>query len=179
MKANSLRELLNHELQDLFDAEKQILKALPKMEKAASATELKNAFRQHYGQTENHVSRLERVFETLGSKAKEGDCKGIAGIIKEGNDLIKLDSDPEVKDAALITGAQRVEHYEIAAYGTVRTWAHLLGYQDAEQLLQETLDEEKETDLKLNEIAAGINIEAAHGEAVEPSRTRTGARRVA
>jgi ferritin-like metal-binding protein YciE len=179
MKANSLRKLLDHELQDLYDAEKQILKALPKMEKAASATELQNAFRQHFSQTENHVSRLEQVFEVLGAKAKEGDCKGIAGIIKGGNNLIKLDSDPEVKDAALITGAQRVEHYEIAAYGTVRTWAHLLGHQEAEQLLQETLDEEKETDMKLNEIAEGINVEAAHGEAIEPPRTRTGTRRVA
>jgi ferritin-like metal-binding protein YciE len=179
MKANSLRELLNHELEDLYDAEKQILKALPKMEKAAAATSLQNAFRQHFNQTENHASRLEQAFEILGAKAKEGDCKGIAGIIKEGNDLIKLDSEPEVKDAALITGAQRVEHYEIAAYGTVRTWAHRLGYQEVEQLLQETLDEEKETDMKLNEIAEGINVEAAHGEAVEPTPTRTGRDRVA
>jgi ferritin-like metal-binding protein YciE len=147
--------------------------------KAASASGLQNAFRQHFNQTENHASRLEQAFEILVAKAKEGDCKGIPGIIKEGNDLIKLDSDPEVKDAALIIGARRVEHYEIAAYGTVRTWAHLLGYQEAEQLLQETLDEEKETDMKLNEIAEGINVEAAHGEAVEPSPTRTGRGKVA
>jgi ferritin-like metal-binding protein YciE len=173
-----LRELLDHELEALYDAQKQILKGLPKMEKAASAGELQNAFRQHCNQTENHVSRLEQVFEVLGAKAKEGDCKGIAGIVKEGNDLVKLDSDPEVKDAALITGAQRVEHYEIAAYGTVRTWAQLLGFQEAQQLLQETLDEEKEADLKLNQIAEGINIEAAHGEAGEPARPRS-TRRVA
>jgi ferritin-like metal-binding protein YciE len=104
MKANSLREFLNHELEDLYDAEKQILKALLKMEEAASASGLQNAFRRHFNQTENHVSRLEQAFENLGAKAKEGDCKGVAGIIQEGNDLIKLDSDPEVKDAALITG---------------------------------------------------------------------------
>jgi ferritin-like metal-binding protein YciE len=177
MKAKSLSELFNHELEDLYDGENQIINALPKMAKAASDTELQNAFKEHLNQTRNQVSRLEQVFEILGAKAKEGDCKGMAGLIKEGNDLIKLDSDPEVRDAALSTAAQRVEHYEIAAYGTVRTWARLLGYQEAEQLLQETLEEEKETDQKLNELAEGINVEAAQGEAVQPSSTRTSGRR--
>ena len=165
MKANSLTELFIHQLEDLYDAENQLIKALPKMAEAASATELKNGFEQHLNQTRNHATRLEQIFQRVNAKAKKGDCKGMTGLIKEGNDMIKADADPDVKDAALITAAQRVEHYEIAAYGTVRTWASLLGLSDAEHLLQETLDEEKETDRKLNEIAEGINVEAAEGVA--------------
>ena len=178
MKANSLTELFIHQLEDLYDAENQLVKALPKMAEAASATELKNAFEQHFNQTQNHVTRLEQVFERVNAKAKKGDCKAMSGLVKEGNDMVKSDSDPDVKDAALITAAQRVEHYEIAAYGTVRTWASLLGITDAEQLLQETLDEEKETDQKLNELAEDINVEAAEGEGIA-APTRRGGRIVA
>ena len=176
MKAYSLTELFIHQLEDLYDAENQLVKALPKMAEAASATELKNAFEQHLNQTQNHVTRLEQVFERVNAKAKKGDCKAMSGLVKEGNDMVKSDSDPDVKDAALITAAQRVEHYEIAAYGTVRTWASLLGITDAERLLQETLDEEKQTDQKLNEIAEGINVEAAEGEGIAAPSRRGGTR---
>jgi ferritin-like metal-binding protein YciE len=163
MKAQSLTELFIHELEDLYDAENQLVKALPKMAEAASSTELKNAFQQHLNQTVNQVNRLEQVFVRVNSKAKKGDCKAMSGLIKEGNEMVKSDADPDVKDAALISAAQRVEHYEIAGYGTLRTWASLLGLKDAERLLQETLDEEKEADQKLNGIAEAINVEAIEG----------------
>lgn len=179
MKAKSLTELFIHELEDLYDAENQLVKALPKMAEAASSTELKNAFEQHLNQTVNHVNRLEQVFVRVNVKAKKGDCKAMSGLIKEGNEMVKFDGDPDVKDAALISAAQRVEHYEIAGYGTLRTWASLLGLQDAQRLLQETLDEEKEADQKLNEIAEGINVEAAEGETVGPISTTKGGTRSA
>jgi ferritin-like metal-binding protein YciE len=178
MKAKSLSELLVQQLEDLYDAENQLVKALPKMAEAATDTELKNAFQQHLTQTQNHARRLEQVLESISGNAKKGDCKAMEGLIKEGNEMIKSGSDPDVKDAALITAAQRVEHYEIAGYGTVRTFAQLLGYKQAQDLLEQTLDEEKQTDQKLTEIAEGINVEAAHGEAVGPaSTTRPGGKR--
>ena len=168
MKAHSLRELFIEELRDLYDAENQLTKALPKMAENASSSELRQAFEEHLEQTRNHVNRLEKIFADLGEKAKAEKCKGMEGLIKEGSDLLKEDDiDPELKDAAIIGAAQRVEHYEIAGYGTVRTFAELLGEDEAVSLLEETLQEEKEADQKLTEIAEQINVEANEGEDVE------------
>lgn len=165
MKLESLRELFIDELEDLYSAEKMITKALPKMAKEAGSPELRKAFEEHLRQTEGHVRRLDQIFDELERVDKDVDredkkCKGIEGIIKEGEDLIKKDAEPEVRDAGMIAGAQRVEHYEIAAYGTVRTYAKLLGRDNWARLLEETLNEEKETDQLLNNIAARINLEA-------------------
>jgi ferritin-like metal-binding protein YciE len=126
MKLESLRDLLVEQLQDLYDAENRITKALPKMAKAASSPELKAAFEKHLAETEGHVTRLEQAFEALGEKAKKKTCQAIKGLIEEGEETIKEDAEPEVKDAALIAAAQRVEHYEMAGYGTVGTYAKLL-----------------------------------------------------
>ena len=164
MKLDTLQDLYIKELQDLYDAEKQIVKALPKMAKAASSSELQDAFEEHLDQTKGHVERLERIFDMLDISSKGKECKGLMGIIEEGEELIsnKKDINPDVLDAGLIAAAQRVEHYEMAGYGTVRTYADILGYDDAAELLQQTLDEEKETDQKLTQLAEGmINIEAA------------------
>jgi len=175
VKANSLRELFVEELRDLYDAENQLTKALPKMAENASSSELRQAFEEHLEQTRNHVSRLEKVFADLGEKAKAEKCKGMEGLIKEGSDLLKEDDmDPEVKDAAIIGAAQRVEHYEIAGYGTVRTFAELLGEDEAVSLLEETLEEEKEADQKLTEIAEQINVDAKGGEDVEGEDVEAG-----
>lgn len=162
MKLESLRELLIEELQDLYSAENQILEALPKMIEEADSPELKNGFSQHLEQTRGHVRRLDQIFDQLGKDVdrKEKTCKGMKGIIKDAEDLLDEDAEPEVLDAGMIAGAQRVEHYEIAGYGTVRTYAQLLGRKDWAQLLQQTLDEEKETDQKLNQLAGRINVEA-------------------
>ena len=161
MKLESLRELFIEELQDLYSAEKMILKALPKMVEKASSASLRDAFEEHRIQTEGHVQRLDQVFDQLKDIDREDKkCKGMEGIIKENEDLLKEDAEPEVLDAGMISGAQRVEHYEIAAYGTVRTYASLLGNQSWAQLLQQTLDEEKQTDQKLNDLAERINLEA-------------------
>src|SRR2546425_4848482 len=162
MKAKSLSECFLPHLQDPYDAENQLITALPKMTEAASSAELRNAFEEHLEQTRNQATRLEQVFEIVSDKAKKADCKGMQGLIKEGNEMIKSDSEPEVRDVALIAAAQRVEHYEIAGYGCVRTYARLLGYGDAESLLQQTLEEEKEADQKLNDIAENLNVEQ-HG----------------
>jgi len=162
VKLESLRELLIEELQDLYSAENQILEALPKMIEEADSPELKNGFSQHLEQTRGHVRRLDQIFDQLGKDVdrKEKTCKGMKGIIKDAEDLLDEDAEPEVLDAGMIAGAQRVEHYEIAGYGTVRTYAQLLGRKDWAQLLQQTLDEEKETDQKLNQLAGRINVEA-------------------
>ena len=151
MKLDSLQALFVEELRDLYSAENQIIKALPKMAKAASAPQLKSAFEAHLTQTKEHVQRLETIFESLGKSPKGKTCKGMEGVIEEGDEMVKEDAEPAVKDAALISAAQRVEHYEMAGYGTVRTYA---------KLLQETLDEEGETDQKLSKLAEAINIEA-------------------
>jgi len=178
MPDQGLRELYIDQLKDLYSAENQLVKALPKMAKAANSDELRQGFDEHLEQTKGHVQRLEQIFEALEESPKGKKCAGMEGLIKEGNEMIKSGSDPDVKDAALITAAQRVEHYEIAGYGTVRTFAQLLGYKQAQELLEQTLDEEKQTDQKLTEIAEGINVEAAHGEAVGPaSTTRPGGKR--
>lgn len=161
MKLNSLHDLYVLELQDLYHAENQIIKALPKMAEESSSVELRNAFEEHLEQTKGHVRRLEEIFGMLGEKAKGEKCEGMAGIIDEGKDLMNQDAAPMVKDASLIAAAQRVEHYEIAAYGTVRTYAEQLGHKDAARLLQLTLDEEGETDKKLTAIAESrINLDA-------------------
>jgi ferritin-like metal-binding protein YciE len=160
MKENLLRELYLDELRDLYSAEKQLVKALPKMAKAATAPDLRSGFEEHLEQTKGHVSRLEQIFKALDESPNGKTCKGMEGLIKEGGEMIEEDSEAEQLDAGLIAAAQRVEHYEIAGYGCVRTYATLLGEQDAVGLLEETLNEEKETDSKLTELAENINVEA-------------------
>lgn len=162
MKLESLRELLIEELQDLYSAENQILEALPDMIDEADAPELKQGFQHHLEQTKGHVRRLDQIFDQLGKGVdrKDKTCKGMKGIIKDGEEVLKADAEPEVRDAGLIAAAQRVEHYEIAAYGTVRTYAQLLGKRDWAQLLESTLEEEKQTDQKLTQLAGSINLEA-------------------
>jgi ferritin-like metal-binding protein YciE len=160
----TLNELFLAELQDVYDAEKQIIAALPKMEAAATSRELKNAFRTHLQETETQVTRLGEVFKLLEQPAKSKKCKGAEGIIKEAEDEIAKGGDPEVMDAFLIGAAQRVEHYEMAAYGTLRTWAGQLGMKDAQKLLQTTLDEEGATDKLLTKLAEGAKSKAGINE---------------
>jgi ferritin-like metal-binding protein YciE len=161
MALQTLEDLFLHDLKDLYNAEQQILKALPRMAKKASSPELRRAFEQHLKQTEVQVQRLERVFDTLDEKAKGKSCKGMQGLIEEGKELMSEDIEDDVLDAALIAAAQKVEHYEIAAYGTARTYAEMLGNREAARLLQQTLDEEGETDKKLTKLAESIvNVEA-------------------
>lgn len=181
MKSNSLQELYLGELRDLYDAEHQIIKALPKMISKTSSEELKSALTEHLEVTRRQAERLEQIFENMGEKAKAQKCKGMAGVIEEGSELLKEAEDEDVRDAAIIASAQKVEHYEMAGYGTVRTWATLLGEDDAVNLLEETLNEEKEADQKLTEIAESINIEAREGDSEEeemetPSRSRRSTR---
>ena len=162
MELDTLQELYVDELKDLYSAENQILKALPRMIKAASNRQLKQGFTKHERQTRQHVKRLERIFRSLGEKPTGKKCVGMEGVLKEGSELIKEKPEPDVLDAGLISAAQHVEHYEMAGYGTVRTWARLLGYEDQASVLQQTLDEERETDESLTAIAeSSINIEAA------------------
>jgi ferritin-like metal-binding protein YciE len=173
-KFPTLRELFINELRDLYSAENQILKALPKMVKAASSEELKSAFSEHLEQTKEHVKRLEQIFDKLDTRPKGKKCVGMEGIIEEGKELLEEDAEQEVLDAGLIAAAQKVEHYEMAVYGCVRTFAKQLGDNDAAELLQETLDEEGEADKKLTEIAErSINQEAA----AEKERSPAGATR--
>ena len=160
MKMESLRELFVEELKDLYSAENQILKALPKMVKAASSKELKKGFEEHLEQTKGHVERLEQIFEGLDDSPKGKKCKGMEGLLEEGKEWMEEDAEPEVMDAGLIAAAQHVEHYEMAGYGCVRTYAELLGNKRAAQILQKTLDEEKQTDSKLTNLATKINVEA-------------------
>ena len=162
MKLESLRELFIEELQDLYSAENQIIEALPKMIEKASSPDLKAGFTQHLEQTRQHVARLDRIFDQLGDDVDRDDktCKGMQGIIKDSKELLKTDAEPEVLDAGMIAGAQRVEHYEIAGYGTVRTSAQLLGRNEGVQVLEQTLQEEKDTDVKLSQLSNHINLEA-------------------
>jgi len=161
MKLDSLQDLYVDELKDLYNAENQLLKALPKMAKAASAPELRKAFERHLKETQGQIRRLDRIFKRLDTNPKGKKCKAMEGLIEEGKDLMAEEADPAVMDAALIAAAQRVEHYEMAGYGCVRTYARLLGYDDAAELLQQTLDEEGATDHKLTELAETvINVEA-------------------
>jgi ferritin-like metal-binding protein YciE len=161
MKLETLRDLYVEQLHDLYSAESQLVDALPKMAKAASNTQLQSAFQEHLGQTKQHVQRLEQIFDKLGTKPKGEKCKGMEGLIKEGEEMIKMKGDPAAIDAGLIAAAQRVEHYEMAGYGCVRTYAQTLGDQQSMALLQRTLDEEGMTDKKLTALAESvINLEA-------------------
>jgi ferritin-like metal-binding protein YciE len=180
MKMQSLQDLLIHELADLYSAETQHVKALPKMAEAASFSELRNGFEEHLAQTEGQVERLERIFEQLQTRPnKRKKCVGMEGLIEEGEALINSGADAEVLDAGLICGAQKVEHYEIAAYGCARAWAEELGLTDAVQLLDETLEEEKATDQKLTELAEHMvnqraeNAEGADGNGAAPAEGST------
>lgn len=161
MEMEDLRDLYIEELRDLYSAEKQLVKALPKMAKAATNEELAEGFEEHLEQTKEHVSRLEEIFEELGKKPTGKVCKAMQGLLEEGKELMSEDASPEVMDAGLIAAAQRVEHYEIAGYGTVRTFAKLLGEREAMKTLQQTLEEEAQTDKKLTKLAeTSINLEA-------------------
>ena len=174
-----LRELYIDELKDLYNAESQLLKALPKMAKAASSGELRQGFEEHLEQTKGQVQRLEQIFQKLGESPKGKKCRGMEGLIEEGSEVMEQDFDGAVKDAALIGAAQRVEHYEIAGYGTVRSIAETLGEDDHVSLLEETLEEEKETDEKLTQLAEQINKEASQltnekaAQGTEKQRGRT------
>ncbi|HTE20883.1 MAG TPA: ferritin-like domain-containing protein [Armatimonadota bacterium] len=161
MPLASLQELMVEELKDIYSAETQILEALPKLAEAATAKKLKTAFTSHVKQTEGQVKRLDKIFKKLGQEPGGTTCKAMQGLVREGQDLLKKGGDPQVMDAALIAAAQKVEHYEIASYGTARTWAALLGDQETADLLQQTLDEEGETDKKLTALAEGGINEAA------------------
>jgi ferritin-like metal-binding protein YciE len=162
MALDSLKDLYIEQLQDLYSAENQILKALPKMTAAASHPELKAAFRQHETETQEQVRRLEQLFQRLGEKPGGVTCEGMKGLLKEGEKTMKEKADSDVLDAALIADAQRVEHYEIAGYGCVRTYARMLGFQQDVDLLQRTLDEEGNTDHKLTQLAEQVvNLDAA------------------
>jgi ferritin-like metal-binding protein YciE len=180
METNRLKHLYIEELKDLYSAENQMVKALPKMIKAATSEDLRAGFEEHLEQTKGHVSRLEEIFQALGESPKGKKCKGMEGLIKEGGEMIEEDPAPEELDAGLISAAQRVEHYEIAGYGCVSTYAKLLGEDEAESLLRETLEEEKKTDSKLTELAESINLEAAGSDESEeeevndtPKKTKT------
>jgi len=161
MKLKSLRDLYVHELKDIYSAEKQIIAALPKMTKATQHEELVAAFEEHLEQTQVHLQRVEKILKELGETTKGDKCKGMEGLLEEASKMLEEDTTPDVLDAALIGAAQKVEHYEIASYGTVRTYAEVLGEDEAAELLQMTLDEEVETDEKLTELAeSSINAEA-------------------
>jgi ferritin-like metal-binding protein YciE len=168
-KTTTLQELLIDELKDLYSAETQLTKALPKMAKAANDENLKAGFEEHLDQTHEHIARLDRAMELLDASPKGKTCKAMKGLLAEGEEKIKEDASPAVKDAALIGAAQKVEHYEIAGYGTVRTFAELLGEDEIVSLLQETLDEEAETDRKLTELASSLNLKAESGDEEEES----------
>ena len=174
MKLDNLRKLFVEELRDLYSAESQLVKALPKMAKGASSEELKQALEDHLEQTQGHVERLEEVFEQLDETPKGKTCKAMKGLVEEGSEILEEDGEDSVIDAGIIAAAQKVEHYEIASYGTVRAWAGLLGENEAAELLQETLDEEGEANKLLNKLAQDIvNPEAlSEGEELETAGSR-------
>jgi len=161
MKLESLRDLYVEQLKDLYSAETQLVDALPKMAEAATHPQLKTAFRDHLAETRQHVERLEKIFSGMNEKPKGETCEGMKGLVKEGEEMMKMKGEPEVIDAGLIAAAQRVEHYEIAGYGTVRTYAELLGEPEAVRILERTLKEEEMADEKLTQIAESrVNEEA-------------------
>jgi ferritin-like metal-binding protein YciE len=163
-KLENLEDLYLHELKDIYSAEKQLTKALPKLAKAASSEELKSAFEEHLKQTEGQIKRLDQIFERIGESSSGPKCEGMEGLLKEGETLLKEKASEEVLDAGIITAAQKVEHYEIASYGSLCTFAELLGHEEDAELLKETLGEEKETDEKLTELAeSGVNQGATAG----------------
>ena len=179
MEMQSLHELYVDELKDLYSAEKQIVKALPKMVKNATNPELKEAFSNHLDETEGHVDRLEKIFQMLGEKAGGKKCKGMEGLIEEAKELLEEDATEEVLDAGMISKAQHVEHYEMAGYGTVRTYAEQLGYADQAKLLQQTLDEEGKANDLLTQIAeSSVNLDAEEGSDEEETTSRQGDRPV-
>lgn len=164
MANDTLQDLLVETLRDTYNAEKQLVKALPRLAKAANSEDLKAAFTEHLEVTKNQVTRLEEVFKELDVPVRGKHCVAMEGLIEEGKELMDEDHDPEVLDAGLIAAAQKVEHYEIAAYGTCRTWAEMLGFNRAADLLQESLDEEAEADEKLTQLAmTSVNVEAEEG----------------
>lgn len=160
MKLETMKELLLDELQDLYSAETQITKALPKMAKASTSPELTQAFESHLQETEGHVKRLESIFKHLKENPQGKTCEGMKGLLKEGDERIKESGESDVLDAGLISAAQRVEHYEIAAYGSARTYAELVGESEIARLLEKTLEEEKAADQKLSKVAKKVNIKA-------------------
>jgi len=164
MKIDSLKTLLEEELKDIYSAEKQLLKALPKMAKNVASEELKAALEEHIEVTQGQVERLEEVFELLGKPAKAKTCKAMQGLVEEASEIMEEDAEDAVLDAAIIGAAQKVEHYEIASYGTARTWARLCGEEEAADLLQETLDEEGEADKRLTYLAERFVNQEAEAE---------------
>jgi len=177
--SEGLKELYIDELKDLYNAENQLVKALPKMAKAASSEELSQGFEEHLEQTRGHVQRLEKIFKSLGESPKGKKCKGMEGLVAEGAEVMEEDFEDSVMDAALIGAAQRVEHYEIAAYGTVCAFAEELGESEQASLLNETLEEEKETDEKLTKLAEQINSQANEKGGEEETADKKKPRRVA
>jgi ferritin-like metal-binding protein YciE len=177
---DSLKQLYIDELKDLYSAETQLVKALPKMAKASSNSQLRQAFEEHLRQTSDHVSRLEQIFETLEEKATGKKCLGMEGLVKEGSETMEEDYSDKVKDSAIIGAAQRVEHYEIAGYGTVRALAELLGENEHVSLIEQTLEEEKQADEKLTQLAQEINSQANLGEEEvdeETPQSKTGSKK--
>ena len=167
-KMKNLEDFLMDELKDLYSVEKQLTKALPKMAKAATSPELQQAFTDHLAETEGQIERLDKISKLAGGKSLSGKkCKAMEGLVAEGKELMEEDATPEVMDVALICAAQKVEHYEIASYGCAATYARLLGYTEVEELLNETLEEEKGADEKLTSIAEELNPEAMNGESEE------------
>jgi ferritin-like metal-binding protein YciE len=161
METDTLKDLFVEELQDLYSAENQLVKALPKMAKAATSSELKKGFEMHLKETKGHVERLDKIFKMLDEKSKGPKCKAMEGLVEEGKEIMEEHDTGELLDAGLIAAAQKVEHYEIASYGTVKAWAGQMGLDDVAELLNETLEEEKATDEKLTEMAlASVNTEA-------------------
>ena len=179
MKLDSLRKLYLEELRDVYSAENQLLKALPKMAKGASSDELRQALEDHLEETQGQVERLEEIFEALGESPKGKTCQAMKGLVEEGSEILGEKGEESVIDAGIIAAAQKVEHYEIATYGTLRTWANLLGEDEAADLLQETLDEEGDADQRLNELAEEIvNPEAlSENESEEEEEVASGGSR--
>jgi ferritin-like metal-binding protein YciE len=171
---NSFNDLFANQIEDLYDAEQRLTKALPKMADAATSPQLKQAFQAHLTETEGHVSRLEQIFREINIEPKRETCAAMKGLIAEGEEMIKAHGDPDVKDAALIAAAQRVEHYEMSGYGTARSFAQRLGLTQAANLLQHTLNEEKAADEKLNRIAeSSVNPKATSATAAYAGSTTT------
>ena len=172
MSLGSMQELLLDELKDLYSAEKQITKALPKLAKGTTSPALKQAFESHLEETKGHVQRLEQIFEILGKPARAKTCHGMQGVLEEGSEMLGDTDKGDLRDAGLISAAQRVEHYEMAAYGCVRNYAQLLGLKDVAKLLEQTLEEEKAADEKLTKISDQVNSQALNAAA--PAATGNG-----
>lgn len=177
MPIKNLEDLFIDKLKDIYDAERRITKALPKMAKSATSEELRSAFEEHLQQTEGHIERLDRIFEGLDMTPGRKPCHGMMGLLEEGKELMEKEAPDSVMDAGLISAAQEVEHYEIGSYGTLKAWADLLGKKDEAKLLQQTLDEEEQTDETLTRIAESINARALEGEDEEDEGEMVGSGR--